>query len=466
MSTACSSASVGALYLHMPFCVRRCRYCDFSTCATRRDDPLMGAYALALQELVRRIADAGLLAQARTAYVGGGTPTLANDALPSLVQAVRTCLPQLCEFSSEGNPESITLDLTKSLAAAGLTRLSLGVQSLDDGELVRLGRVHDAHTARRAMGNVREAGLDLSCDLMCGIPLQTMASWHASLAGACEGGACHVSCYPLMVEEDTPLHAACEAGDEAWPDDDLQADAMLEAQAILKAQGMARYEVASYALSSHACRHNLAYWSGVPYLGLGSSAASMLTPELLATLAQAVPLVCEPEDPEVADAGLWEQAGPESSGASGSPDNISHAQDKLKHALTPGADLARRALQAGPERVARIRLRMTDPARDLVRKLGEGEPLAARVETLTAREALAEDLMLAARTSQGAPAELLARARACMGGSLDETLERVAAEGLAHLTSEGALAPTERGWLLGNELYGALWDLAAPDAPR
>lgn len=438
-ATSLVAAPFGALYLHMPFCIRRCRYCDFATAATRHDDSLVAAYTGALETLVQRAASAGLLEGTCTAYLGGGTPTMAGEKLTGLVACVRGTCPRLGEFSSEANPESLTPTLAASLAQAGITRISLGVQSTIDAELARLGRAHDRAGALAAARVVCAAGLDLSCDLMAGIPLQTPASWEHSLHDVLEAGATHVSCYPLMVEDGTPLAAAVEAGKEREPDDDLQADLMLAAARVLGNAGLTRYEVASYAAPGKACAHNIAYWTGVPYLGLGSSAASMMGPEGLLALAEALPLAVVDDGegaelPATSGVGAW-------GGRS----------------ETPTAYLARH-----PE-AARIRLRMLDGARALVRKVGAGEPLACEIESLTAREATAEDLMLAMRMSAGAPATLLVRA-AEEGGiprtALEETCDAAVERGLAAWTAEGALTPTERGWLLGNKLYGAMWDLA------
>lgn len=424
------------LYLHVPFCVRRCRYCDFATSATRREDPVIARYVRALETLVRRLRDAGLTSGVRTAYVGGGTPTMAGQGLAGLAATVRATCPGLAEFSSEANPESLTNELAQALADAGLTRVSLGVQSLDDAELARLGRAHDARAARVAMDVVRSAGLRLSCDLMCGIPLQTPESWRASLVGVIDGGATHVSCYPLMVEEGTPLFDACEAGREAWPDDDAQASLMEVAERVLGQAGMRRYEVASYAAPGCACAHNVGYWTGRPYLGLGSHASGMLAPAGFAALADAVPLLCTPAD----------------------DDTLAGA---LAFGPTDGRALAGRMLEAGEGRVARVRLTMTDDAREFAQAVEAGAPLRVELETLTAREAVCEDLMLGARTAAGCQPELLGRARTLVGGALDETLADVCARGLARMTPEGALAPTERGWLLGNSLYFSLWNLAS-----
>ena len=434
-----------ALYLHVPFCVARCRYCDFATSAVAHEDALIGAYVGALRALVRRVGECGLLGDVQTAYVGGGTPTMAGNALAELVgEVARACQvagAPLGEFSSEANPESLDGDLARALADAGLTRVSLGVQSLDDAELKRLGRVHNREGALRAASAVRDAGLDLSCDVMCAIPLQTAESLRATLRGVLDAGAGHVSCYPLMVEEGTPLWRACEAGQEAWPEDDAEAELMLVAERELTGAGLARYEVASYARPGHVCRHNIAYWTGRSYLGLGSSATSMMTPGEFAALVDALPLACAPEDPDDTDPGLWDET-------------------PGRRPTVAGTELAARMAMMGEERVGRIRLRMVDGARELTGAIREERPLNVAVETLTARGALAEDLMLGMRMSAGVGPDLLGQARATMGDALDGALDDVKARGLAALTPEGRLIPTEQGWLLGNELYGALWDLA------
>lgn len=422
----------GALYLHVPFCVRRCRYCDFATAATRHDDPLVSAYTAALETLVRRIDSAGLFEDVHTAYLGGGTPTMAGEGLARLVACVRGACPELAEFSSEANPESLTAALASSLAQAGLTRISLGVQSTDDAELTRLGRAHDRSGALVAARAVCAAGLDLSCDLMAGIPLQTPASWERSLCDVLEAGATHVSCYPLMVEDGTPLAAAVEAGEECGPDDDLQADLMITAAHVLELAGLERYEVASYAAPRKACAHNIAYWTGVPYLGLGSSAAGMMTPEGLLALSEVVPI------------------------------GMVDADDSLTGGTPPVCESVPSYLARHPE-ASRMRLRMVDDTRTLVRKVSDGEALVCEAEALTAREAAAEDLMLAMRMSAGASADLLGRAAGedvIPRDALERACSEVVRDGLAAWKPDGSLAPTQRGWLLGNELYGAMWELA------
>ena len=249
----------GALYLHVPFCARKCAYCDFASWATRRDDPLMGAYEAALEREVEEAASAGLLGACATAYVGGGTPSLLGERLlPRLVSAVASRAP-VSELTCEANPESLTDALVEGVARSGCTRLSVGVQSLRDEELKALGRVHDARLARERVGAAVASGLDVSVDLMCATPLQTDESWDATLEGAIALGVGHVSVYPLAIEEGTALWRRYGDAPVAWNDPDVQARRMRRAEEALGRAGLARYEVASYARPGRRCEHNVAY---------------------------------------------------------------------------------------------------------------------------------------------------------------------------------------------------------------
>lgn len=414
-----------ALYSHIPFCVRRCHYCDFGTEAIERTDPLISRYLECLGTIVAHLGSTGLLAPVQTAYLGGGTPTHAGNALVRYAESLRgACSSQLSELSTEANPESLTAPLALALKEAGVTRVSLGVQSLNNNELQRLGRAHDARGALAACNAVVQSGLNLSCDLMCGIPMQTPASWQHSLEGVRAVGAQHISCYPLILEEGTPLAEAVYAGEEAEPSDDDEADYMLIASQVLGNAGYERYEVASYGLPQAPCRHNIAYWTGRPYLGLGSYAASMMDPATLLNLASALPLVIEDED-------------------NGDP-------------VDATAYLARHAA------ATRIRLANVQDPRAFIEACGRGAPLVFEGEALTPREAAAEDLMLGMRMTAGVSANLLHRAveAGIPSMRLDEAVATAVHRGLARWTPNGRLAPTEQGWLLGNELYGLCWDLA------
>lgn len=424
-SNALQTPGFQALYSHVPFCVRRCRYCDFGTEAIDRNNPLVSRYLACLGDMAARLGSAGLLASVQTAYLGGGTPTHAGDALVRYAATLQsTCSSQLSEFSTEANPESLTTSLVQALKEVGITRVSLGVQSLNDGELQRLGRAHDARGARAACDAVTQAGLALSCDLMCGIPLQTPESWRRSLEGVQAAGAQHISCYPLILEEGTPLADAVAAGEEQDPSDDDEADYMLIASQVLGDAGYSRYEVASYALPQSPCRHNIAYWTGLPYLGLGSYAASMMDPSTLSQLASALPLVIKDGD-------------------KGAP--VDAATYLARHTAA-----------------TRIRLSNIQGPRAFIEAYTRGEALVFEGETLQSREAMAEDLMLGMRMTAGVPADLLHRAveSGIPSARLDAAMAAAIERGLARRTSDGHIVPTEQGWLLGNELYGLCWDLA------
>lgn len=395
-----------ALYLHLPFCVSKCAYCDFASWETARGDPTMVSYAASLAALVDEVVGLGLLGECGTAYLGGGTPTLLGPDLVGLVGQLSSEL-SLFELSCEANPESLSAPLARDLAAAGATRVSVGVQSLDDTELAALGRAHDAHAALLALDAAMSAGLDVSCDLMCATPLQTDGTWARTLAAVTACGLGHVSVYPLGIEEGTPLSRRLGGEGPAWNSEDVQAERMLAAERALGGAGLARYEVASYARRGRACRHNVAYWTGRPYLGLGTGASSMLAPEGYLRLSEA----------------------------------------SLR-------------LPALPEGCVRVRLTCTSSVRQVI-EAGGLAGLGFDLEFLDGRQAAAEDLMLSSRLAHGLAPTLVRRASEDLGdGELRSVLGSLQADGLL----DGRLSPTRRGWLLGNELYGRLWDLAG-DVP-
>ena len=409
--------AVIALYVHVPFCAQKCRYCDFDSqsVAPCDLDAALDAYFEHLYTRLDAFGNAGALRQIRTVYVGGGTPSLAGERLVKLARRISMwCKP--VEFTCEANPESLTAGLATALDEAGVTRISLGVQTLDNTELAVIGRIHDAERALEAIATVKNVGLDVSCDLMCGLPGQTMASWQYTLDGALAAAPHHVSVYPLTLEEGTPLYRMACRDESLEPDEDFQAACMDVARERLSSAGYHPYEVASYALDGHECAHNIAYWTGQGYLGLGRSAAGMLDAEDFDRLA-----------------GLY-------------PD------------VAPRGDFHR----------VRLVQRNDDAT-------------AFEAEYLTHREAAAEDLMLACRMTRGVASDLLVRAaRVIPAGELtavcDRALElglaaRVPAHGDTHAEpissadviagrSCARLAPTHLGWLDGNVLFELFWGLA------
>ncbi|MDR1016828.1 MAG: radical SAM family heme chaperone HemW [Coriobacteriales bacterium] len=276
--------SYQALYIHVPFCKTRCRYCDFASEAMEAGGPAaqvhMDTYVDDLVLQLRRAAKAGELAQLSTVYIGGGTPSyLGGRRLTELLYTLSLTLDlaRIEELTLEANPDSLTPALVRDSFALGVDRYSLGVQSFNDRELAALGRPHDATQARAAIRLIGERPARLSIDLMCGIPEQNMTSWQASLAEATapELEVSHISVYPLELHPATPLGRAAAAGEVALPDEDMVADMLAYAADYLSRQGFRHYEIASYAKPGQESRHNSAYWTGRPYLGLGRGAWSM-----------------------------------------------------------------------------------------------------------------------------------------------------------------------------------------------
>ena len=273
-----SSQKYQALYIHVPFCSNRCYYCDFETQAVVSDDPQLDDYIAGIKTGLNSASQEGLLNGIRTVYIGGGTPShLGERRLFELVDTIgsHVYLTEDYEFTIEANPESLTLEMARGLQSLGVNRLSVGVQSFIDSELVTLGRIHDSNTAQRVLESVHEHVSALSVDLICGIPGQDKTSWSYSLNKAVALGVTHVSVYPLSVEEDTPFAQCVASGKLSAPDEDFQASCMELSEDLLVAAGFERYEVASYALPGFRCRHNMAYWTGLPYLGIGRGAAGM-----------------------------------------------------------------------------------------------------------------------------------------------------------------------------------------------
>lgn len=409
--------AVTALYVHVPFCAQKCRYCDFDSRSVAPCDlnAALDAYFELLYARLDAFGNAGALRQIRTVYVGGGTPSLAGGRLVKLAR----CISMWCnpvEFTCEANPESLTAGLATALAEAGVTRISLGVQTLDNTELAAIGRIHDAERALEAIATVKDVGLDVSCDLMCGLPGQTMASWQYTLNGVLTGAPHHVSVYPLTLEEGTPLYRMACRDESLEPDEDFQAACMDVARERLSSAGYHPYEVASYALDGHECAHNIAYWTGQGYLGLGRSASGMLDAEDFDRLAGLFP------------------------------------------GVAPRGDFHRERL-----------VQRNDDA------------TAFEAEYLSRREAAAEDLMLACRMTRGVDSDLLVRASCVIpADELTAACDRALELGLATWVSEhgdthagpiasvdviagrtcARLAPTHLGWLDGNVLFELFWGLA------
>lgn len=267
-----------SLYLHIPFCDHKCSYCDFNSYAGL--ERMIPAFTDAL---VREIgAWAGEMAgrPVPTVFFGGGTPSLLPlDAMARIMAAIRQryALEPGAEVTLEANPGTVDEAYLRGLRELGVNRLSIGMQSLDDGELATLDRIHDARTAVAAYEMARAAGFDnINLDLIFGLAGQTLDGWRTTLDRALALGPEHLSLYALTIEEGTGLAAQIARGRAPEPDPDLQA-AMYEAtQDRLAAAGYEHYEISNWALAGRECRHNLVYWQDGEWLGLGPGAHSHL----------------------------------------------------------------------------------------------------------------------------------------------------------------------------------------------
>jgi len=279
---------VVGLYVHFPFCSVHCPYCDFAVDA-RADIP-HDRYAEAVIAEIGARAPAFRRAPATTGaeapgprlvsiYFGGGTPGLWRvDALARVIEAARAAFgaaEAIDEITVEANPGEVTAERAAGWRAAGVNRVSLGLQSLDDRLLVALGRNHDAAAGAAAVSALRAAGIrNLSLDLMFALPGQTLEGWARTLDEALALAPEHVSAYALTVERATPFGARARRGELVVPDGEVAAAMQEHARDRLAGAGLDQYEVSSYARAGRRAVHNSLYWSGAPYLGVGASASS------------------------------------------------------------------------------------------------------------------------------------------------------------------------------------------------
>ena len=260
------------LYLHIPFCAKKCGYCDFYS--FRPTAAQMDAYLDAMTACLARYADAGAVFD--TVYFGGGTPSyFGAKRLTRLLDAVRRTLhiTEDAEITVECNPSSVSDELAKALAAAGVNRVSMGVQSAVDAERKWLGRSSSRRQVEAALDAFRKTGIDnLSLDLMLGIPAQTEETLDESLNFITAQGVPHVSAYLLKLEYGTPLAAKKDV--LPLPDEDAVCDFYLKTVEALGGHGLRQYEVSNFARPGFASRHNLHYWRDEEYLGIGPAAHS------------------------------------------------------------------------------------------------------------------------------------------------------------------------------------------------
>ncbi|MGQ9921201.1 MAG: radical SAM family heme chaperone HemW [Desulfobacca sp.] len=264
------------LYIHVPFCRRKCRYCDF---AATTETEVMGAWLQALLQEMALVPGQAWPQPFDTLYLGGGTPSLLPGEMLAeifLQLARQVVLSPEAEITLEANPDDVTPENLRCWRALGVNRLSVGVQSLDDEALRWLGRRHDAAQARLALERAREAGfVNLSVDLIYALPGQSLAAWLATLAAVLACAPEHVSCYQLTAAAQTPLGAEVARGAITLPGEEEQRQFFLATSEFLERRGYSHYEVSNFARGrQYYSRHNSKYWQHSPYLGLGPAAHS------------------------------------------------------------------------------------------------------------------------------------------------------------------------------------------------
>jgi oxygen-independent coproporphyrinogen-3 oxidase len=264
-----------SLYVHIPWCVRKCPYCDFNSHEAKGDVP-EDAYAEALVRDLEQALPAIWGRRVYSIFFGGGTPSLfsarAVDALLSAFRA-RLALAPECEITLEANPGTFEAQKFSDFRAAGVNRLSIGIQSFNAGHLKALGRIHDDAEARRAIDIALSHFDNVNLDLMYALPEQTLAEAQADVRAAVSYGTPHLSFYHLTIEPNTLFHR----NPPRVPDDDAAAAVQEMVEARLAAAGYAHYEISAYARPGRECRHNLNYWRFGDYLGIGAGAHSKLS---------------------------------------------------------------------------------------------------------------------------------------------------------------------------------------------
>jgi oxygen-independent coproporphyrinogen-3 oxidase len=260
------------IYTHLPYCRSRCGYCAF---VVTTDDSSRAAYLAALLREIALVAPEAQGDRFNSIYLGGGTPSLLPAAdIAALLDGLRgsfQVLPE-AEITLEANPDDVSPPLARAWRDAGVTRVSVGVQSFADPELSAVGRRHDSAAAQRALETLRRAELSISGDLILGLPEQTAESFAASVQRLCDAGVGHASVYLLEADKSKAIEEDRRRAPERYLSDDAQADLWLDLCERLEARGFEHYEISNWALPGQAARHNVKYWKRTPTLGLGISA--------------------------------------------------------------------------------------------------------------------------------------------------------------------------------------------------
>ncbi|MBQ7849047.1 MAG: radical SAM family heme chaperone HemW [Clostridia bacterium] len=265
------------LYIHIPYCKQKCRYCDFPSypCLEHTMPQYTDALVTELQAAARQVP-----AKLSSVFIGGGTPSLLPaPLLNQLLNAVHTHfeLTPDVEFTSEANPGTLTSEWLDAAVTGGVNRLSMGMQAYQPELLRTLGRIHTHDDVLASVRLAHDHGIrNLNLDLMFGLPGQTPEMWRETLHAALDLQPEHLSCYGLIPEDSTPLKADLDAGRLTLPDEDEERQMYEDTLQILSHAGFLQYEISNFARPGYECRHNIGYWERVPYIGVGVSAASFL----------------------------------------------------------------------------------------------------------------------------------------------------------------------------------------------
>jgi len=389
------------MYVHIPFCQTKCPYCDFNTYAAI--EPLMPKYVAALRtEIIEWGAVLGRPSLA-SVFFGGGTPSyLPEGDLAALMQAIDSSftITSNAEITVEANPDDLSSAKLNSILSAGINRLSMGVQSLDDGLLKVLGRRHSAQEAIDAYKAATEAGFDnISLDLMYGLPDQSLDQWQDTVGMIVELHPAHLSMYCLTLEGGTPMEKSINTGVMPDPDPDLAADMYLAAEDAMQRAGYRHYEISNWALPDRESKHNLTYWRNGDFLGVGPGAHSYL------------------------------------------------AQHRF-HNLRSPREYIRRMSDGGPPRAG-----IAINTRTL-----EEMPAVETVEAIDRPMEMAETMMMGLRLDTGiVEMDFTARFGRNLSDVYTDVLPELHKIGLIE-TKAGAIKLTDRGRLLGNEVFSRFFE--------
>ena len=269
------------IYIHIPFCVKKCAYCDFLSCPA--DDETKDRYVQALCREIEWSKDCLKEYLVDTVFIGGGTPSILEEKyIGQILEILRNAarVSDDAEITIECNPGTLTMEKLEAYKDAGINRISLGLQSANDEELKTIGRIHDYEEFKKSFDLARLAGFkNINVDLMSALPEQTLESYKETLAKVITLNPDHISAYSLIVEDETPLKDRVENGEVALPSEDEEREMYYYTKEFLEKTGYKRYEISNYAKDGYECRHNIGYWKRVEYLGFGIGAASLFKGE-------------------------------------------------------------------------------------------------------------------------------------------------------------------------------------------